>query len=112
MATSTWFDSGDLVFSGTSHSELVRLVDDDTAQVDQVSWRPNTGITSPNGRYTYYFSLIDMLVPFTLYPKLQYAGTQLVTACHGDASSRVPPEYYCDRQEEKFRNICGMGLNA
>merc|ERR1719146_112018 len=49
----------------------------------QVDWKPNTGVESADGRFIYTFGLIDILVPFSLYPKLQYATEQVTTCGNG-----------------------------
>merc|ERR1719401_72146 len=74
---------------------------------------PSYGIKSPDGRYTYFFGLIDALVPYDTfgepkycgfaYPQMQYCGNNVITCCKGDAASRVPPDFYRDRQVEMFQ---------
>merc|ERR1711957_743767 len=50
------------------------------AQVaDSPGWRPTTGVWSADGRYLFAFGLIDILVPFSLFPKLQYLGEEIIS---------------------------------
>jgi len=77
----------------------------------RVTWMPNDGtIVRDDGKLLYTFGLIDMLVPFNTYPKLQYVGEELVSCGKGFEYSRVPPEYYCSRQIEKVHKMCGVPL--
>lgn len=73
----------------------------------QVDWTPNTGIESADGRFIFTFGLIDILVPFSLYPKVQYVAEQVRTCGSGNEYSRVPAGYYCDRQVAMFQKILG-----
>lgn len=109
----TWFNQNDSAFAGMELVEKFIQFQSDTAKGDmKVNWSPNKGIKSPDGRYTYFFGLIDMLVPFSLYPKAQYVGTHCVACvtgkCDAEDASRIPPDKYCDRQEAKVAFICGL----
>jgi hypothetical protein len=75
-------------------------------ELDQAQPMP-IGIPSSSKKLTYFFGLIDILVPFTAYPLLQYCGTHLITCGGGDSCSRVPPELYGSRQHEFVASICG-----
>eukprot|EP00746_Dinoflagellata_sp_MGD_P070744 gnl/MRDRNA2_/MRDRNA2_28918_c0_seq2.p1 gnl/MRDRNA2_/MRDRNA2_28918_c0~~gnl/MRDRNA2_/MRDRNA2_28918_c0_seq2.p1 ORF type:complete len:437 (-),score=58.58 gnl/MRDRNA2_/MRDRNA2_28918_c0_seq2:291-1451(-) len=110
-----WFNPTESVFTGL---DLVAKVNDiqlhmGTEKMDEdVKWRPNKGIRSPDGRHTYFFGLIDMLVPFGWYPKAQYAGTHVIScikcSCDANGTSRIPPNRYCTRQVAKVTKLCGL----
>lgn len=71
------------------------------------SWMPNNGtLIRKDGTMVYTMGLIDMLVPFTAYPKMQYVGMEFLTCGRGTESSRVPPDFYCERQIEKVHTMC------
>jgi len=115
-SSQTWFNASDSSFAGLDLVDKVITLESlsDKPKMD-VKWDPFKGIPSADGRYTYFFGLIDMLVPYTLYPKCQYAGTHLV-ACltckwDGNEASRIPPDMYCDRQEAKVAEMC-LGEDA
>jgi hypothetical protein len=111
----SWCNPRGSVFTGL---DLMAKVNDiqmemDTEKVDMdVKWSPNKGIRSSNGRFTYYFGLIDMLVPYNWYPKAQYAGTHVVAcikcSCDAEGASRIPSTRYCTRQVAKVTKICGL----
>ncbi|CAE7614519.1 PIP5K1B [Symbiodinium natans] len=71
------------------------------------NWLPNDGtLTRRDASMVYTMGLIDMLVPFSAYPKMQYVGMEVITCGNGTASSRVPPDFYCERQIEKVHAMC------
>ncbi|CAE8622330.1 unnamed protein product [Polarella glacialis] len=73
------------------------------------TWDSSDGsVLREDGTMVYTFGLIDMLVPFTAYPKMQYCGMTLLTCGQGGKSSRVPPDFYCERQIEKVHAYCGL----
>jgi hypothetical protein len=113
---SQWFNPKDSTFIGLDlmakvHDIQLEIDDDEKVDID-VKWSPNKGIQSKDGRFTYFFGLIDMLVPYGLYPKAQYVGTHLVACvkckCDADGMSRIPSNKYCDRQRAKVTKICGL----
>jgi hypothetical protein len=79
---------------------------------------PGFGIKSADGRKTYFFGLIDILVPYDTfpepkylglaYPQAQYIANNVVTCGKADLAARVPPDYYRDRQVEMFSSMCGL----
>lgn len=69
---------------------------------------PCAGIPAANGRYVYYFGLIDILVPYRWYPKAQYYGMHIQTCGKGHLSSRVPPDHYYQRQLDMFARAVGV----
>jgi len=71
---------------------------------------PGRGISSADGSVKFFFGIIDCLVPYEAYPKVQYAGMQLLTCGKGDESSRVPPDNYAERQVEMFHKVCNIPL--
>jgi len=73
---------------------------------------PHTGIPSADGRRTYYFGIIDLLVAYTLYPKVQYHGTHVITCGKALEASRVPPDYYAGRQVKMFHKVCGVPMKS
>lgn len=73
-------------------------------------WSPSVGLESQDGRYLFTFGLIDILVPFGLVPKLQYAGEQVMSCGDGKEYSRVPADFYCERAVEMFHSILGVAL--
>jgi len=80
-----------------------------TSQASAGGWKPDDGsILRKDGSMTYTMGLIDMLVPFTVYPQMQYVGMEVVTCGRGTQSSRVPPDYYCERQIEKVHSLCSQ----
>ncbi|CAE7747515.1 PIP5K1B [Symbiodinium sp. CCMP2592] len=71
------------------------------------NWLPSDGtLVRRDGSMVYTMGLIDMLVPFSAYPKMQYVGMEVITCGNGFASSRVPPDFYCERQIEKVHAMC------
>eukprot|EP00931_Biecheleriopsis_adriatica_P055789 TRINITY_DN33058_c0_g1_i1.p1 TRINITY_DN33058_c0_g1~~TRINITY_DN33058_c0_g1_i1.p1 ORF type:complete len:637 (-),score=109.94 TRINITY_DN33058_c0_g1_i1:55-1965(-) len=73
------------------------------------NWLPNDGsLVSKDGMMVYTMGLIDMLVPYTTYPKLQYCGMEIITCGRGTKSSRVPPDLYGRRQIKKVHAMCGL----
>jgi 1-phosphatidylinositol-4-phosphate 5-kinase len=90
-----------------------------TAQPYHDAETPGFGIKSYDGRYSYFFGLIDILVPYDTfpepkylglsYPQAQYLGNNIITCGGADAASRVPPDYYRDRQVDMFEAMCGCG---
>lgn len=107
-----WFSPNDstslAAFAGLDPRSSVNELDNET----HVKWSPNKGIKSPDGRFTYFFGLIDMLVPYGWYPKAQYVGTHVVAcikcSCDADGTSRMPSNRYCNRQVAKVTSLCGL----
>jgi len=69
---------------------------------------PHYGVRSADCMKTYFFGIIDMLVAYTLYPKVQYHGTHVITCGKAHKASRIPPVSYADRQAKMFRKVCGV----
>merc|ERR1712059_119493 len=72
------------------------------------SCNPSDGLYDKDGEMCYTLGLIDCLVPFDFYPCAQYLGTQLITCGGGLTASRVPPEYYYQRQVNMMMDMCGV----
>lgn len=110
-----WFNPKDSAFTGLDLSTKVNDIQLEmgAAHIDlDVKWSPNKGIRSSDGRFTYFFGLIDMLVPYGWYPKAQYVGTHLVAcvkcSCDAEGASRIPANKYCNRQIAKVTKLCGV----
>lgn len=108
-----WFNPNDSAFAGLDLTAKVGKMEIDPGEVDiDVQWSPNQGIKSQDGRFTYFFGLIDMLVPFGWYPKSQYVGTYILAcfkcSCDAGGASRIPSSKYCNRQVKKVAKVCGL----
>eukprot|EP00434_Breviolum_minutum_P028981 symbB.v1.2.025639.t1/scaffold2502.1/size77591/4 len=98
--------AGSLASSWTRQGTFSHLPSSSPTQAQQ-KWMPNDGtLIRRDGTMLYTLGIIDMLVPFTAYPKMQYVGMELLTCGRGTESSRVPPDFYCERQIEKVHAIC------
>lgn len=107
-AGSQWFASGGPTKKGVdvAFEDSYRSI----SSKSDVEWRPDAGVWSTDGRYLFTFGLIDILVPYTLKPKVQYCFEQIGSCGHGDDYSRIPPDYYCDRQVELFHELLDVAL--
>ncbi|CAK9061198.1 unnamed protein product, partial [Durusdinium trenchii] len=90
----------------TRQGTLSQLPESPTSPL-RPKWVPHDGsLVRLDGTMKYTMGLIDMLVPFTAYPKMQYVGMEVITCGRGTESSRVPPDFYCERQIEKVHAMC------
>ncbi|CAJ1404573.1 unnamed protein product [Effrenium voratum] len=77
-------------------------------QMSMSNWSASDGsLKGRDGSLLYSMGLIDMLVPFSAYPKMQYVGMEVITCGRGTESSRVPPDFYCPGIPEFWGCVLG-----